>query len=33
LPEPITDPATVTRLDTRRRDRLGGVIHDYEQAA
>lgn len=33
LPEPITDPATVPRLDIRRRDRLGGVIHEYEQAA
>ncbi|WP_239340681.1 integrase core domain-containing protein, partial [Frankia sp. CiP3] len=27
LPEPITDLATVTRLDIRRRDRLGGIIH------
>jgi hypothetical protein len=33
LPQPITDPATVTRLDIRRRDRLGGVLHEYEQAA
>ncbi|WP_239341093.1 integrase core domain-containing protein, partial [Frankia sp. CiP3] len=27
LPEPITDLATVTRLDIRRRDRLAGIIH------
>ncbi len=33
LPEPITDLATVTRLDIRRRDRLGGIIHKYENAA
>jgi putative transposase len=33
LPEPITDPHTITRLDIRRRDRLGGVLHEYERAA
>jgi hypothetical protein len=33
LPEPITDLATVTHLDIRRRDRLGGIIHEYEHAA
>jgi putative transposase len=33
LPEPITDPDTITRLDIRRRDRLGGVLHEYERAA
>ena len=33
LPDPITDPATITRLDVRRRDRLGGVLHEYEHAA
>jgi putative transposase len=33
LPEPITDPDTITRLDIRRRDRLGGVLHEYEHAA
>ncbi len=40
LPEPITahrspltDPATVTRLDIRRHDRLGGIIHEYQHAA
>jgi putative transposase len=33
LPDPITDPDTVTRLDIRRRDRLGGVLREYEHAA
>jgi putative transposase len=33
LPEPITDPATITHLDIRRRDRLGGIIHEYQHAA
>jgi transposase InsO family protein len=33
LPEPITDPDTITRLDISRRDRLGGVLHEYEHAA
>src|SRR6266540_3887206 len=33
LPNPITDPDTITRLDIRRRDRLGGVLHEYERAA
>jgi putative transposase len=33
LPEPITDSDTITRLDVRRRDRLGGVLHEYERAA
>ena len=33
LPEPITDPDTITCLDIRRRDRLSGVIHEYEHAA
>jgi putative transposase len=33
LPQPITDPDTITRLDIRRRDRLGGVLHEYERAA
>jgi putative transposase len=26
-------PATITRLTIRRRDRLGGIIHEYEHAA
>ncbi|RSM39748.1 integrase, partial [Actinoplanes sp. ATCC 53533] len=33
LPEPITDPDRLTQLDIRRRDRLGGVLHEYEHAA
>ena len=33
LPEPITDPDKITHLDIRPRDRLGGIIHEYEHAA
>ena len=33
LPEPITDPATLTHLHIRRHDRLGGLLHEYEHAA
>jgi transposase len=33
LPEPITDLNTIIRLDIRQRDRLGGVLHEYEHAA
>ena len=33
LPEPITDPDQLTRLNIHRRDRLGGVLHEYEHAA
>jgi putative transposase len=33
LPEPITDPATIKHLHIRRRDRLGGILHEYEHAA
>jgi hypothetical protein len=33
LPEPITDLGTITQLNIRRRDRLGGIIHEYEHAA
>jgi Integrase core domain len=33
LPEPITDPATLARLRIRRHDRLGGLLHEYDQAA
>ena len=33
LPAPITQPSTITRLDIRRRDRLGGLLHEYEHAA
>jgi hypothetical protein len=33
LPQPITDPATITHLHIHRRDRLGGLLHEYEHAA
>jgi putative transposase len=33
LPEPISDPRRLAHLNIRRRDRLGGLIHEYEQAA
>ncbi|MGW2143534.1 hypothetical protein ACWCOT_04425 [Nonomuraea bangladeshensis] len=32
-PDPITDPARITDLNTHRRDRLGGVLHEYSHAA
>ncbi len=33
LPAEIADPAKMARLDVRRRDRLGGILHEYEHAA
>jgi transposase InsO family protein len=33
LPPPITDPDRIARLDIRRHDRLGGIIHEYQHAA
>ena len=33
LPEPITDPDQLARLNIHRRDRLGGVLHEYKHAA
>jgi transposase InsO family protein len=33
LPEPITDPDRIADLNIYRRDRLGGVLHEYEHAA
>jgi putative transposase len=33
LPTPITDPGKIARLDIRRRDRLGGILHEYHRAA
>ncbi len=33
LPAPIADPGQITHLDIRRRDRLGGSLHEYEHAA
>jgi transposase InsO family protein len=32
-PEPITQQARIIHLDVRRRDRLGGILHEYEHAA
>ena len=32
LPDPITEPALLARLRTRRHDRLGGLLHEYELA-
>jgi hypothetical protein len=33
LPEPITNPDRLARLNIHRRDRLGGVLREYEHAA
>jgi putative transposase len=33
LPEPITEPDRLDHLDIRRRDRLGGILHEYQHAA
>jgi len=33
LPQPMTGPEKITRLDVRRRDRLGGILHEYQHAA
>ena len=33
LPPPITEPDQITRLDVRRRQRLGGILNEYENAA
>jgi hypothetical protein len=33
LPEPITDPQAITHLRIHRRDRLDGILHEYEHAA
>jgi transposase InsO family protein len=33
LPEPMTDSEQIARLDVRRRDRLGGILHEYRHAA
>ncbi|MFI9010975.1 integrase core domain-containing protein [Actinosynnema sp. NPDC053489] len=33
LPQPVTDQATLTRLDIRRRQRLGGILNEYHHAA
>ena len=31
--EPLTEPSRLERLDILRRDRLGGVLHEYQHAA
>jgi putative transposase len=33
LPEVITDPDQLVRLNIRRRDHLGGILREYEHAA
>ena len=33
LPAPIPEPDAATRLHVRRRDRLGGILHEYRHAA
>jgi hypothetical protein len=33
LPEPITDPHVLTCLNVHRHDRLGGLLHEYRNAA
>jgi transposase InsO family protein len=33
LPDPITDPGQLARLNIHRRDRLGGILHEYDHAA
>jgi putative transposase len=33
LPEPVTEPRQIKHLEIRRRDRLGGTLHEYQPAA
>ncbi|MET8439066.1 integrase core domain-containing protein [Streptomyces sp900116325] len=33
IPVPITDPEQITRLGIRKRERLGGILHEYRHAA
>lgn len=33
LPVPITEPDTIARLDVRRCDRFGGILHEYRHAS
>ncbi|MET7338771.1 integrase core domain-containing protein [Nonomuraea sp. NPDC005650] len=33
VPDPITDPERIMSLTVRRRDRLGGALHEYSHAA
>ncbi|MFB4308624.1 integrase core domain-containing protein [Actinomadura sp. GTD37] len=32
-PEPLTEPSQLEQLHILRRDRLGGILHEYEHAA
>jgi transposase InsO family protein len=32
-PVPVADPEEIARLDIRRRERLGGILHEYHHAA
>jgi putative transposase len=32
-PEPLTEPHRLDQLNIRRRDRLGGILHEYQHAA
>ena len=33
LPQPITEVVQLDQLNVRRRDRLGGALHEYQYAA
>ncbi|MFG1807859.1 integrase [Streptomyces sp. NPDC049040] len=33
LPPPITNTGLIDRLDIRKHDRLGGILHEYRHAA
>jgi hypothetical protein len=33
VPEPITGSADIVDLNVQRRDRLGGILYEYEHAA
>jgi hypothetical protein len=33
LPRPISDPEQIIHLDIRRRQRLGGILHEYRHSA
>jgi transposase InsO family protein len=33
LPPPIPELTAATRLDVHRRDRLGGILHEYQHTA
>ncbi|MFF0043339.1 hypothetical protein ACFYRG_45370 [Streptomyces mirabilis] len=33
LPVPIIDLEQITRLDIRQRERLGGILYEYQHAA